>query len=168
MKMKGEACLQADDFVALRSLARYGRWEQGRRLMWRFARHEGWESVQYDQCPALDAAERLERAGLVEEAVCHCGCKRDIIQLTERGKTFVANDDLVMYEAEVFKQLGKLKPKMALATILADETDYEAAIVNSSDDDEKFLFSRLDSIRGLAKNTENTLSKVFNALVAGV
>ena len=93
MKMKGEACLQADDFVALRSLARYGRWEQGRRLMWRFARHEGWESVQYDQCPALDAAERLERAGLVEEAVCHCGCKRDIIQLTERGKTFVERMD---------------------------------------------------------------------------
>ena len=89
-------------------------------------------------------------------------------QLEKRGKTFVANDDLVMYEAEVFKQLGKLKPKMALATILADETDYEAAIINSSDDDEKFLFSRLDSIRGLAKNTENTLSKVFNALVAGV
>ena len=89
-------------------------------------------------------------------------------QLKKRGKTFVANENLVMYEAEVFKQLGKLKPKMALATILADETDYEAAIVNSSDDDEKFLFSRLDSIRGLAKNTENTLSNVFNALVAGV
>lgn len=85
--------LQADDFVALRSLARYGRWEQGRWLMWRFGRDEDWASVQYDQCPALDAAERLERAGLVEETVCHCGCRREIIQLTERGKRFVERID---------------------------------------------------------------------------
>lgn len=89
-------------------------------------------------------------------------------QLKKYGKTFVANEDLVMFEAEVFKQLGKLKPKMALATILADTTDYESAVVKSDDDDEKFLLSRLDSIRGLAKNTENTFSKVFNVLVSGV
>lgn len=89
-------------------------------------------------------------------------------KLQELGKTFVVNEKLVMYEAEVFKQLGKLKPKMALATILADKTDYEKAVVNSKDEDEKFLFSRLDSIRGLAMNTEHTLSAVYKELVSGV
>ncbi len=86
----------------------------------------------------------------------------------ELGKTFLANENLVMYEAEVFKQLGKLKPKMALAAILADETDFDEAIVKSTDEDEKFYLSRLESIRGLAKNTENTLAAVFNSLVTGV
>ena len=57
---------------------------------------------------------------------------------------------------------------MALATILADKTDYEQAVVNSKDEDEKFLFSRLDSIRGLAMNTEHTLSAVYKELVSGV
>lgn len=89
-------------------------------------------------------------------------------KLDELGETFVANEKLVMYEAEVFKQLGKMKPKMALATILADKTDYEQAIINSKDDDERFLFSRLDSIRGLAMNTENTLSAVYKEIVSGV
>ena len=131
MKMKGEACLQADDFVALRSLARYGRWEQGRRLMWRFARHEGWESVQYDQCPALDAAERLERAGLVEEAVCHCGCMRDIIQLTERGKTFVERMD-----------------RSAVAIASQDATDRAelAPVVLSEASQRTWLFSALRAV----------------------
>lgn len=89
-------------------------------------------------------------------------------KLEKLKRTFVANEDLVMFEAEVFKQLGKLKPKMALATILADEKNYEAAAIISTDANEQFYFSRLDSIRGLAKNTEKTLSKVFCALVAGV
>jgi len=89
-------------------------------------------------------------------------------KLEKLGKTFVANDDLVMFEAEIFKRLGQFKPTMALATILADQTDYDEAIVKSNDEDEKFLFSRIQSVRALALNTENTLSKVFNVLVAGV
>lgn len=88
-------------------------------------------------------------------------------KLDELGETFVANEKLVMYEAEVFKQLGKLKPKMALATILADKTDYDDAIMKETDEDEKFFLSRLDSIRALAQNTEKTFDAVFKELVAG-
>lgn len=86
--------------------------------------------------------------------------------LAATGKTFVVNEQMVMFEAEVFKQLGKLK--MPLAKILADETDYEAAIIATKDNDEKFYFSRLDSVRGLAKNTEKTINTVFQALFEGV
>jgi hypothetical protein len=84
----------------------------------------------------------------------------------ETGKTFGANEQMVMYEAEVFKQLGKLK--MPLADILADETDYDAAIAAEPDEDEQFYLSRLDSVRGMAQNTQKTINAVFEALVEGV
>ena len=82
------------------------------------------------------------------------------------GKTFGASEQMVMYEAEVFKQLGKLK--MPLAKVLADETDYEAAIMAEPDEDEKFYLSRLDSVRGLAQNTQKTINAVFESMVEGV
>lgn len=74
-------------------------------LMWRFGRDD-WDAVTYSQCPALDAAARLELAGLVQEAICHCGCGRAIIQLTERGIRFVERMD---------------KPTMPSATVRAGE-----------------------------------------------
>jgi len=79
--------LVADDFVALRSLARSGRWQQGEQISWRFGRRE-WRSVSYSECAALDAADRLVAMGLVEDTFCRCGCGRAIFQLTQRGNAF--------------------------------------------------------------------------------
>lgn len=92
--------------------------------------------------------------------------------LTDTGTTFIANEQLVMFEAEVFKQIAMLNrvscDQVSMAKMLADTTDYEAAVLAEEDDDRKFYLSRLDSIRGLAINTDRTLSAVFESLIAGV
>lgn len=83
------------------------------------------------------------------------------------GNTFTANEQLVMYQAEIFNSLENLIPRISLADLLADKTDYESAAANSQDEDEQFYFARLDSVRALAKNTSGSFDKVFNELVKG-
>ncbi|MDH0342021.1 hypothetical protein [Chromobacterium haemolyticum] len=78
--------LEADHFIALRSLARR-RWLQGEKIEWKFNRE--WRSVTYWDVPALDVVYRLITMDLVEDIECSCGCRRDVFQLTEKGKAFV-------------------------------------------------------------------------------
>lgn len=73
--------LEAEDFIALRSLARH-RWVQGDTISWKFNRK--WCSVPFSEA-ALDAAYRLMTLGLAEETICCSGCSRSVIRLTQEG-----------------------------------------------------------------------------------
>lgn len=82
--------LIAEDFVALRSLAKH-RWVQGDKIEWKFNRT--WCVVSYSEAPALDAADRLISMALAEETICCSGCSRAVIQLTAKGMAFVNSLD---------------------------------------------------------------------------
>ena len=78
------------DFISIRSLSR-GQWIQGQQIEWRFNRQ--WRFVNFDQAPALCAADRLMALGLVEQSVCCTGCNREVFQLTESGRVFARRID---------------------------------------------------------------------------
>lgn len=86
--------------------------------------------------------------------------------LASNKKTFVVDQSIVMFQAEIFKRLGD--KGLSLADVLADSTDFEAAVLAAKDEDEKFALSEMDSIKGLADNTNKTLDKVFAELMKGV
>ena len=90
--------LVRDDFIALRSLAN-SRWLQGEGFIWRF--NNGWRCATYSDVPALDAADRLVAMGLAEDAVCDCGCRRPMFQLTPRGRAFVERMNKPLLNAEL-------------------------------------------------------------------
>lgn len=84
----------------------------------------------------------------------------------DHKKTFVVNENIVVMESEAFKRLGELGLNMA--AMLADKTDYSAAVTGAQDEDEKFHFANMDSIQGLVVSTNKMLDKVFKELMLGV
>jgi|GEM_PF-129157 hypothetical protein len=86
--------------------------------------------------------------------------------MDKHGKTFFASVDATMFHAEIFKRLYELK--MSLEEILADETDFEKAIMEESDREKKYDLAHRMSIKGLAENAEKTFDEVFEVLMKGV
>ena len=86
--------------------------------------------------------------------------------MENHGKTFFAHVDATMFQAEIFKRLYELE--MTLEEVLADETDFEMAILAEPDKDKKYDLAHRMSIRGLAENADETFDEVFKALMAGI
>ena len=82
------------------------------------------------------------------------------------GKTFFARVEATMFQAEIFKRLYELE--MSLAEVLADETDFEKAILDETDREKKYDLAHRMSIKGLAENADETFDEVFEALMVGI
>ena len=82
------------------------------------------------------------------------------------GECFELRTKAVLYFNEVFDRIkGKGE---SLADVMADTTDYKAAIAQTDDPDEKLRFARRLAARRLASSATKNLNAAFEALVANV
>lgn len=88
-----------------------------------------------------------------------------LLNYVKKNKTCIANPEAAIFENELFDMLAV--KKIAIADVLADETDYKAKARELGKDGDakmKTHYSDLHVIKSLAKSVNRNLDAVFSAL----
>lgn len=88
-----------------------------------------------------------------------------IFGLAQMEKSFVLNDQAVIYSNEVYERLKSVG--RGLGDISADETDYRAKLKTITDDDEKDHCIAMVALKRLAITANKNLDDVYSSLFEG-
>jgi hypothetical protein len=81
------------------------------------------------------------------------------------GQCFELREQAVLYFNEVFDRIKG--SGQSLADVMADPTDYKAAIGKTADPDERVRFARRLATRRLASSATRNLDTAYNAITSG-
>jgi hypothetical protein len=89
-------------------------------------------------------------------------------ELEKSGETFVVDEELVMFKAEVFKRLATFTPPAKLLDWYDNDDDFISQLAETEDPEERFLLALSESTRGLVDNAVRMMNGLSVKLFEGI